>query len=35
LFLHVSPGAVADDLQAAGFQTEGEEPAGCLVLLID
>jgi hypothetical protein len=35
LTLHAVPGAVADALQAAGFEPEGEEPAGHFVLLID
>jgi hypothetical protein len=35
LTLRAVPGAVADALQAAGFEPEGEEPAGHFVLLID
>jgi hypothetical protein len=35
LTLHAVPGAVADALQAAGFEPEGGEPAGHFVLLID
>jgi hypothetical protein len=35
LTLHAVAGAVADALQAAGFEPEGEEPAGRFVLLID
>ena len=35
LTLCVVAGAVADALQAAGFEPEGEEPAGRFVLLID
>jgi hypothetical protein len=35
LTLCVVAGAVADALQAAGFEPHGEEPAGRFVLLID
>jgi hypothetical protein len=35
LTLRAVAGAVADALRAAGFEPEGEEPAGRFVLLID